>query len=1102
MDKKKNGSLESMYPDDTIVFDVNPQYAAIGRNTQLQLLPLCPEPPKPGTLVTVYNESRRQRVCALSNARPSRLAFAKGSQISITEENQPRVILPGTGRAITSLAWAHSDVDLLASGAIDGSVCFWNIRRPLRPIRLTNGHSPCFFLQFDPARTALLVSCHADGVARIWRTNIWHDPIELDRFVVPGGVCSLAWHPHVPGNLVTASSLGKLQVWRPLQHVPSDYSHRDDISHAQPKLSRALWSLQLSKAARQVMWLGLHGIAVLTGSGEEFAVISTDSDSSSPDVVLSVSLRDSIGQAQRVALLSGDELPTEILALNGNRSCRLTLPQHVTDGVGSCTKGNSREAGDTNEFLNVNEGLQHAPSAVEDVGHADTGITAKTSQPSMTCHGLKKRGSEVHALYMQDALSTSALPGSNFEGSSAETSLEVPQVEATKSLEPFKTREDNSSMPFLSPGVPARSAADDLPAIDDTLTLTEPLPKLDVSEPSSGQDHDSDSDDGTFGDELHGSGTLLPGGINVPLPKACGALFAPNGQLLTFFPTKPLPHSVPEEPDRFGPTLKTSEARVGAKVFPSFGDVRSTLRFEAATSDDSIAGSSDEAIENDASHEQLDVKDRNIWTKKVALLGREPEKTADQRRIRVTVYPTDQSSPGERVLTEEYRFQSEKGEQVASVCRYNALVARSSKLSAISNVWDLLALLMGGTMPIESFGHERAGIDVSQYFQHAMVQDEEKARLPSTYPNLGWDHHPLGSGWLILQVFEWAEKLADIRLLACMSALLAEHERTDTKLVKDRQPDVTTPSHIPVLRARISSQAGLRESPMKNGTDSRPTSRQVSQPGTPLLLDPTINTPPLGFPSLHPQNSRLPASGSISPEQSRNSFGAAAKSYAQSITDRFAQYGTSPPTKKLSSSPGNELSNSLPTASSSWSKSVSFVTPSTYTAAASQGSRNTGHQNTDYDSDRTVEDDTPPQTPKGSGSPVAVSLKNQDEFPGDHLGTNRKSLLPRQLLAKSRIWQRFHAEQLRMKELWQEAAEMESLSGSLGDGAPKEGPGKDDTASMFASVSCSICACLIDRLAHICPVCSSVAHVQCLQDQAKFEDEETVLCSGCAVNIG
>ncbi|KAI7248508.1 hypothetical protein KC335_g18305 [Hortaea werneckii] len=220
-------------------------------------------------------------------------------------------------------------------------------------------------------------------------------------------------------------------------------------------------------------------------------------------------------------------------------------------------------------------------------------------------------------------------------------------------------------------------------------------------------------------------------------------------------------------------------------------------------------------------------------------------------------------------------------------------------------------------------------------------------------------------------------------------------------------------------------------------------------------------------------------SGSASPERYRGSFSAAAKYYAQSITDKFSSYGSSPPARRFGTSPSaaNDLSTSVPTPHGSWSKSVSFASAATSTIGTARNSQ-LSRSNTDaegYDSDKTIDDTSLPQTPKSANAPVLPRFFNVEAFADEVSGAAKSSLLPEDLAVKAVVWQEHYAELLRCWGLWMQAAELEKAAGLARPGVGIE-DGWSHDGVMPVSVpgqrkaTCGICYAVIKGVQQLCPV--------------------------------
>jgi len=253
------------------------------------------------------------------------------------------------------------------------------------------------------------------------------------------------------------------------------------------------------------------------------------------------------------------------------------------------------------------------------------------------------------------------------------------------------------------------------------------------------------------------------------------------------------------------------------------------------------------------------------------------------------------------------------------------------------------------------------------------------------------------------------------------------------------------------------------------------------------------------------QSTQQSIAGSASPEYQRGSFTATAKLYAQSITDRFTSYGTSPPFKKSNVSPTvpAELSSSLP--AGSWpGKSVSFA--STADDDSLQRSLSVSAQTPQYaeddgyDSDKTIEDTSLPHTPKGSSTIAMTKLFHQDSFLDDEAVGTVGNFIPDDMTEAVQSWNQYYAELLRSWEMLYQASELDKIAGAT----------TTDVVSTFdygvvpAAIKkqrtppCAICLIATKGLMQLCPACLHCSHLSCLEAfSEKLEGADFTCPSGC-----
>ncbi|KAK5703987.1 hypothetical protein LTR97_003000 [Elasticomyces elasticus] len=713
---------------------------------------------------------------------------------------------------------------------------------------------------------------------------------------------------------------------------------------------------------------------------------------------------------------------------------------------------------------------------------------------------------------------------------------EVPSLPATpvskamtSSLELPKTRDDDeeSLIPFLSPFIPARKPSPNTaPRIEESTDL----PSLQSTSFDSlvSTEQDSESDDETLAGGMRNSSRVLPSGVNVPLPRTCGALFAPNGQLLTFHSPRPrpaTPRAVAPQHDLADPQRR---ARTMAGLFPKFGEILSfSDNAESDDDDDESDGSSLDGMLITSGIRPLSFERLNVQSTEALPPQSRPDfYPAD--KVTVSVHDLEENVPTYRAVAQEYRILCEDKENGSDLCRHNANVADSAGLQATARIWRLVALLLEDKIPLSRIERDDTSTNVLFSARQAISMSHGEVGIDKfpidslEYGKIRWADSPLGRTCLLVECFDWAESKADIQLSALLSAVLVEAEsRNSPNFVQEPAMPYRSATYsrdyvayVPLGRdakandqaipfSRQESQSGslMYDSSIKLQHPSQMVSRIPSLPSTPYM-DSTSSTPPLSLPSFSRQSTKFSGSGSgsggtASPDHHRSSFSAAARHYAQSITDKFGSYGTSPPLKKNSISPGpNELSTSL-SSGGSWSKSVSFASNAS-TTRDSQLSQSYGNADLDgYDSDRTVEDTSLPHTPKLGPVPVLLQLPNSEMFTDDITGSAKLPLLSPDLASRAVMWRSYYAEQLRCWGLLMQAAELEKVSVTVAGG---DVPG----VHLFRvpkqrKPECIICFAVAERLVQVCPACLHMTHLRCLSDYiASMEDGEDFECpTGC-----
>ena len=251
-------------------------------------------------------------------------------------------------------------------------------------------------------------------------------------------------------------------------------------------------------------------------------------------------------------------------------------------------------------------------------------------------------------------------------------------------------------MPFLSPAIPARRASQNTISPLETSVLSLPplhdeylnslAPSFDA--PISRGDSD-DSDDETFVENMQGSVTFLPGGMNVPLPKACGALFAPNGQLLLYKPPKLSPASARQTipTDAQDTSQHNDKLHKIVRLFPTFGNLNGGL-YDSNEDSDSGSSSPTDNGKADANGVQpmftfqsSSVPNHQSWD----YLPRQTKpglgNSQSQHEVIISIHQLDDAPElysTRANLAAKYRVICEDGESRADVCDHNAAAVAES----------------------------------------------------------------------------------------------------------------------------------------------------------------------------------------------------------------------------------------------------------------------------------------------------------------------------------------------------------------------------------------------------------------------------------------
>lgn len=1144
----------------------NSEHAVVYSDGEVYTLLLKDLDAEPHSLATRRLHKWRTPILSLSLTPSSLLAIAQGHEAYAFDLHSAQLkhVIPGVGRTITSLSLCTPNASLCASGHIDGSVCVWNLDDLDRPTdRLQSIGQSCDALEFSATDANCLASLHACQLhIRYLTGSRWQTVCILSGL----GCSAFCWHPRRPGRLAVSTENEKLCIYDLSDTIKSAssasvsddsdadsdggvFEPADDIT----KDSQPVLKFDAGASLKSVSWVSDVALIGLVQNGAFGLLFSVGED----EQTITELWRCRLEQAAEAVQILQNEERMVLLGIGPEGVSFHDIPENVAEVMHLDAYFSARSAVPT-------ASASHDFKRDTLVDHSAN----PTRSPSMSPLSIVSRRGETSAFaktsrqlqisrrvfrFRNKPRSTPSKSESSVRSQVISTSPQSQGMHSEVDSAIFEAEDDfGSPMPFLSPGIPStRILPHDIPLLNDNAITPPDLRKgpQDGSEisrlvtPTAGPDTD-DSDDETFVDDMHGSAAFLPGGINVPLPKACGALFAPNGQLLTFFPPKAKPAIAQQERNSDRPAQKSGDNERTARLFPTFGN---SELISASSDEDSDSENFDLLRDEDRRVDSMprfvfqpaSFPSQASWKAQNAAAHPTVYLEQPRHKIMVNVHEiADIPSPlaEQRTVARAYRLLCKNGESGPELCESNAAVAEAAGFDDIAEIWRLLAMLLSDRLPLSVLSSESARKDALANAREAMslsrsdsgVDLPTRDRASGVTQKLDWIDHPFGGSWLVRRILAWAEDRADVLSLACFSAILSEAGYSSSKRSSAEQsmlthlatysydhaketsndtPGIGGKKVIPILRTHSATITSLHESPTKALPSGELSSSLASQ--TSLNYSDSSATPPFASPLLSRQSTRLSASGASSPEFQRGSFSTAARYYAASFSEKFG-YGTSPPVKKSDTSPttSNELSSSLP--GGSWpGKSVSFASTttesSTQRSMSTSASKSNTFEDVGYDSDKTIEDTSLPYTSKSARNNVAVNLSKHNAFPDEICGMTRARLMPDELSSKIAIWNSYYAEQLRSWEMLDQASELEKVLGlttgvQLGlasEPARHEGL-LPKVGTKQRNTTCEICLVATKGLIQICPACSHSSHLKCLQDFcAELPEGEFACPSGC-----
>lgn len=356
--------------------------------------------------------------------------------------------------------------------------------------------------------------------------------------------------------------------------------------------------------------------------------------------------------------------------------------------------------------------------------------------------------------------------------------------------------------------------------------------------------------DMTVHDEVNAGNKFVD---STPIPKGCGAIWTPTGQLVCFF--------IPKENENEDSKVlqKFSIFRFTDAGFSLDGDGRSSdegssnqLGNESDESNDSDASSSSsDSFANDwddMDHDDLTSRFRvpglfktsvglgNRYISRAgksnnlnrntsqggtgsnykssvpgadleALSSRKKKSKSGKNKNIVGIFDFSHLLPDKKELAKEYRVLGDTPERLAN---YNSQVASKYGLTEISDAWRLLEMVLIKDIEVNDMNPIYHSSAVSkdpnstvaknvQAMNHLMKVNEMTQKLfrNKTY-RFYWGSHPYGYVWLIEEMMKYFEKKGNLQMLVMISCILYENTKNvaSSNLVDALSIPIHTPYEI------------------------------------------------------------------------------------------------------------------------------------------------------------------------------------------------------------------------------------------------------------------------------------------------------------------
>lgn len=270
---------------------------------------------------------------------------------------------------------------------------------------------------------------------------------------------------------------------------------------------------------------------------------------------------------------------------------------------------------------------------------------------------------------------------------------------------------------------------------------------------------------------------MVNANANVPLPKACGAIWAKDGRLICFFPPKAEP-----KPLFSLETLRNTDRSLRNKrLFEGFGRLHNDSpgpydnTLATQTDDDAksfIESGTSSSSSSSSSSSAIDAISRRFappaaWrgasirfqrSSQHSSAGHGNQSAPAKSKSLISVYDMQDLLPAKKQLAQEYEVFGDG----PSVCTHNAEVARSHGYEDLAEVWSLVKLILYNEVPLEILAQSHRREPILVLATRALVRvkrkdsgldlqfdEPEGVAKPQLQGRVKWGMHPFANTWLI-----------------------------------------------------------------------------------------------------------------------------------------------------------------------------------------------------------------------------------------------------------------------------------------------------------------------------------------------------------------